>query len=533
MNTPWRFTFRRRLLSLAIGLTAASTLLAALIYYRHAKGSLEEHLGHELLAVVNSTAPMIDGDVLPFIRAGANGEIQGREEFEETRRVLDKVATANGLVSSGSPVYILRVASPRDLEFVVMTHADTAGRWFVGNRIAIEPHHRQALAGRSAASRVYEDQHGLWISAAAPVWNSKGAMTAIVQADRPVNFFYAKAREEMLPVGAAALLTLLAASALAALMARSLAKPVQDLVAATEHLAAGQLDHLVELKRNDELGDLGASINHMASQIRQARAELLDRQIELMHALEEARSASAAKGAFLANMSHELRTPLNAVIGYSELLMETAAEDGWKDAVPDLARIRMSARHLLELINTVLDYSKVEAGKLTVEMQEYPVDRMIDEVVSTVAPLASRGHNEVTVDNQLAGEAAFIDPLRFRQSLLNLMSNACKFTREGVISLSVRRREREGRPWVAWAVADTGPGIKAEDLRRLFQPFSQVDSSATRRHDGTGLGLALSAQLCQLMKGTITVDSEPGKGSEFTIWIPDHAARESERTGPV
>lgn len=521
MIAPKRLNFRTRLVTSALALTAISIALPALLFYRTAKNSLEEHLGHELLGVVNSTAPMIDGDVLPFIGPNTGGTIRGQEEFDEIRKLLGKVVQSNGLVSKGSPVYVLRPSTNEgEMEFVVMTSPDASGHWFVGNRTQAQPHHAISLKGRGAASRVYEDQDGLWISASAPVWNSKAEVVAILQADRPVNFFYQKAREEAASVATAALLTLVVAAVLAALLARSLARPVQHLVTATERLAAGELGHLVELNRNDELGDLGESVNHMARQIAQARQDLLDRQVELTRALEEARLASAAKGAFLANMSHEFRTPLNAVIGYSELLIETAAEDGWTDAVKDLHCIRMSAKHLLELINSVLDYSKIEAGKLTVEMQDYPIDRIIDEVVSTMAPLASHGRNEIIVRNELPGEPAYVDPLRFRQSLLNLMGNACKFTREGQVSLSVRREPAEGREWIVWRVADTGPGIKPEDLKRLFQPFSQVDSSTTRRHDGTGLGLALSAQLCLLMSGKITVESEPGKGSEFTIWIP-------------
>lgn len=519
MTSRIRVSFRRRLVTAALLLVAVPIALGSIWAYRNAKATLETHLGRELLAVAQSTTAAIDGDLVNLIHVRPDGSWTGREEFMEMRQVLTQVVRSNKLEANGSPLYLMRPAddfrSSGALEFVVMTEPDALGRWYVGNRYPAKAHNRAALEGVAQATGVYEDSEGLWISAAAPVRNSEGAVVAMVQADRPINFFYAKAREEAVGIAATALISLLAAAFLALLVARSLARPVQDLVQATKALAEGDLDHLVDLRRNDELGDLGSSINRMAAQLKAAREELLERQSQLAAALEETRCASQAKGDFLANMSHELRTPLNAVIGYSQLLQENGGPD-----CRDLARIEAAGQHLLGLINTVLDYSKAEAGKLTLAPVLCPADRIVEEVVSTIAPLVRKGGNTLTVANQLGDAPIEVDPLRFRQSLLNLMGNACKFTENGRIGLEVDRCENEEGRWIRWRVTDTGIGIRAEDQSKLFQAFSQVDESARRRFGGTGLGLALTAEICRLMSARITVESEWQKGSEFTIWLP-------------
>lgn len=238
------------------------------------------------------------------------------------------------------------------------------------------------------------------------------------------------------------------------------------------------------------------------------------KQEELGAALQAAHTAGRAKSEFRANMSHELRTPLNAVIGYSEMLLEDEPK-------PELRYIESSGYHLLELITTILDFSKADAGKLQVTMKPVAADLIVGDVSATIAPLAAKGGNRLKVRNALASATVQVDPLRFKQSLLNLLSNACKFTDYGTVTIDVHRGERRGAPAVAWQVKDTGPGIAAEDLRRLFKPFSQVGEPSTQQIGGTGLGLALSAELCRLMGGEIAVESEVGAGSTFTIWLPE------------
>jgi PAS domain S-box-containing protein len=241
---------------------------------------------------------------------------------------------------------------------------------------------------------------------------------------------------------------------------------------------------------------------------------------ELVRAKDAAEEANLAKSTFLANMSHELRTPLNAVIGYSEMLQEVAADRGDEDLLPDLRRIRSAGKHLLGLINDVLDLSKIEAGKVDLCLESLAVLPVIHDAVSTIHPLVEKNDNRLEVECQEPLGAMLADHTRVRQVLFNLLSNACKFTEHGLIRLEAKRMEREGSGWVEFRVTDTGIGLSPEQLDRLYRPFVQADASTTRRFGGTGLGLAISWQFCQLMGGTLSAESELGKGSAFIVRLP-------------
>ena len=228
--------------------------------------------------------------------------------------------------------------------------------------------------------------------------------------------------------------------------------------------------------------------------------------------------ASQHKSQFLANMSHELRTPLNAIIGVTEMLREDA-ESLNQDLEP-LDRVLGAARHLLALINDILDLSKIEAGRMELALSSFPLAPLIADVVKTIEPLAAKNANQVAVHCDGAIGTLHADEMRLRQALLNLMSNANKFTERGTISVDARQEQANSRDWVTIAVADTGIGMTADQMGKLFQEFSQADASTTRKYGGTGLGLAISKRFCQMMGGDITVESEPGKGSVFTVRLP-------------
>jgi PAS domain S-box-containing protein len=241
---------------------------------------------------------------------------------------------------------------------------------------------------------------------------------------------------------------------------------------------------------------------------------------ELKEAKVAAEAANATKSQFLATMSHELRTPLNAIIGYTEMLIEDSEDNGHEQYVPDLKKVHSSAKHLLALINDVLDLSKIEAGKMDLYLETVEVQPLIDDVVSVVTPLVEKKANRLSINLGPNLGAIHADVTKVRQSLFNLLSNASKFTEHGTITLDVYRSWEEGREIFHFTVSDTGIGMNKEQLGRMFQAFTQADASTTRKFGGTGLGLVISRNFCQMMGGDITVESEEGKGTKFTIVLP-------------
>ena len=228
--------------------------------------------------------------------------------------------------------------------------------------------------------------------------------------------------------------------------------------------------------------------------------------------------ASQHKSQFLANMSHELRTPLNAIIGVTEMLREDA--ETLKQDLEPLDRVLGAGRHLLALINDILDLSKIEAGRMELHLESFALAPLIDSVVKTVEPLAAKNTNHITVRCDAGIGALHADEMRLRQALLNLLSNANKFTENGSIAIDARQWQEDGRDGVTIAIADTGIGMTPEQMSKLFQEFSQASSTTASKYGGTGLGLAISKRFCQMMGGDITVESEPGHGSTFTIRLP-------------
>jgi signal transduction histidine kinase len=252
-----------------------------------------------------------------------------------------------------------------------------------------------------------------------------------------------------------------------------------------------------------------------------AQSVLAIQNARLFHEIEEKgrqlAEASQHKSQFLANMSHELRTPLNAIIGVTEMLREDA--EALKQDIEPLDRVLGAGRHLLALINDILDLSKIEAGRMELHLDSFALRPLIDDIVKTIEPLAAKNSNQVAVHCDAAIGTLHADQMRLRQALLNLMSNANKFADHGTITIDARQGQ-EGSRGVTISVADTGIGMTTEQMGKLFQEFSQASSTTASKYGGTGLGLAISRRFCQMMGGDITVESEPGRGSTFTIRLP-------------
>jgi len=266
------------------------------------------------------------------------------------------------------------------------------------------------------------------------------------------------------------------------------------------------------------------------TELKQHEAELADLVEKLQVARDAADQANRTKSNFLANMSHELRTPLNAIIGYSEILQEDAVDKGDTAPIDDLLKIESAGRHLLGLINNILDLSKIEAGKMDVFIEEVDVKALIEEVVSIVKPLADKNENVVKVICPADIGGLRSDQTKLKQCLLNLLSNANKFTSKGTLTLKAAR-EDDAR--MSFCVSDTGVGMRQEQLGRLFEAFSQADASTTKRFGGTGLGLAITKYFCTILGGDVAVESAPGKGSTFTITLPDQGVAPAAGQAPA
>ncbi|MDR3691600.1 MAG: response regulator [Fimbriimonas sp.] len=249
-------------------------------------------------------------------------------------------------------------------------------------------------------------------------------------------------------------------------------------------------------------------------------------------AKEAAETANKTKSLFLANMSHELRTPLNAILGYSEMLQEEAAERSLDVFAADLARISSAGKHLLALINDILDLSKIEAGKMDLFLENFDVGRMIDEIASNVQPMVEKNSNTLQITHAHDLGEMHADQIKVRQAVSNLLTNAVKFTHEGHVTLDVWREEADGREWIVFQVSDTGIGLSAEQVIKLFKDFTQADASTTRKFGGTGLGLALTRRFCQMMGGDVTVKSVPDEGSIFSIKLPATVSDPTPEPGP-
>ena len=282
-------------------------------------------------------------------------------------------------------------------------------------------------------------------------------------------------------------------------------KVIESLDQASQRMVKGDTSGAVQLESKDELAQVAISFNSIAS--------------ELMAARDQALEANRAKSTFLANMSHELRTPLNAIIGYSELIEEELEDEGLDSYIPDLHKIQTAASHLLSLINDILDLSKIEAGKMDLFLEIVDVPKTIEDVITTVTPMIQKNGNTLEVNCPPDAGTMYTDLTKLRQVLFNLLSNSSKFTEKGVVKLDVSRSPINGTDWMTFVVKDSGIGMTPEQLERLFQDFSQADASTTRKYGGTGLGLAISQRFAQMMGGDITVTSEAGKGSTFTVKV--------------
>ncbi|WP_449416987.1 ATP-binding protein [Phormidium nigroviride] len=367
--------------------------------------------------------------------------------------------------------------------------------------------------------------------------SAKLAKNFRVKADRAL-----KSYERAETLGTIILISSLTLSAaIAAMLAiytsKAIARPLEATTKIAQQVSEeSNFDLQVPITTTDEVGQLAIALNELILRVGEYTEELQEAKIA-------AEAANRSKSAFLANMSHELRTPLNAIINYSEMLQEDAQDAGYEDFLPDLERIQTAGKHLLDMISDILDISKIEAGHVTLYLENFDIANMIEEVVSTAQPLVEKKGN--TLAMQINGDVGtmYADQPKVRQILLNLLSNAAKFTEKGVITLSIERIKNDkfksknkkykqeyaqalnsNSQVLIFRVSDTGIGMTEEQLQHIFKPFTQADASTTRKYGGTGLGLTISQRLCQILGGEIAVESEVERGSTFTVRLPERVS---------
>lgn len=334
---------------------------------------------------------------------------------------------------------------------------------------------------------------------------------------------------------------LLVTGLFASYIGRQVSDPIIRLTQVVGEMEHGNLSARVTPEKGGELETLGKGFNLMGDalkdsqqqlqdkiedatrQLRQALSELEIKNKELEKQRSQALDANKAKSQFLANMSHELRTPLNAIIGYSEMLRDDAVDKIYEDLVPDLGKIHGAGNHLLSLINDVLDLSKIEAGKMELYMEYFDVCPVLQDVIATATPLLIKNSNQLTLDCPASVGSLYTDITKLRQSLLNLISNASKFTSNGSIDVKVSRHNKPDGDWVSFRITDSGIGMTEEQLGQLFKPFTQADASTTRRFGGTGLGLTITKHFIEMMGGEIDVVSKADHGTVFTMQVPERS----------
>lgn len=318
---------------------------------------------------------------------------------------------------------------------------------------------------------------------------------------------------------------------------RAIAYPIEQMISIADQVGE-ESDFALRIPlnadKNTEIGKLTTTLNQLIKRVAQYTEELQRAKIA-------AEAANRSKSVFLANMSHELRTPLNAIIGYSEMLHEESKDLGYDDFLPDLERIQTAGKHLLDMISDILDISKIEAGHVTLYLEDFAVQQLINDVVATATPLTEKNGNILKVKTAKDLGTMYADLPKVRQVLLNLLSNASKFTDKGTITLQVQRVKKIPEEWkketlnadafassktqyLVFQVKDTGIGMNEEQVKHIFKAFIQADASTTKRFGGTGLGLAISQRLCEILGGGIYVKSREGVGSTFIVWLPVHVS---------
>ncbi len=540
---------------LSTKLTIAYTLFLLLVagvlaisLYVQLRNAQRAAIRERLHNIVSLATPQIDGDFHTLISA------PGDMQTSYYRIIAERMRQVQATSSAIKNMYTLRQQSDGSIVFVVDANQGTDASVAVGQKyVQLTPILQSGLSTikepvvEHELVRLSTDETVLY--GYGPIYDQLGRLDGVLVIELDASEVIASEARARNSAIATFVITLPLVLVLGFGLVRYYTAPIEDLVLGAEHITQGKLDYKVHVRSTDELGVLATAFNTMGESLQaritaeqQAQHELrlshqqleeyslnlehkvVQRTAELSYATTEAQEArlaaeeaNRAKSQFLANMSHELRTPLNAIIGYSEMLQEDAIDLEYTDIIPDLQKIHIAGKHLLALINDILDLSKIEAGRMDLYLENISLDEMLHNIIATIQPTIEKNTNTFVVHRDTSTPTIHADYTKVRQVLFNLLSNAAKFTHNGTVQLEVCDVDDQ---YIMFRVVDTGIGMSPEQMQHLFQAFTQADASTTRKYGGTGLGLAISQRFCHMMGGDINVTSIPRQGTTFTVILP-------------